>query len=123
MMDTSDLLKHIESSDKFLVSGQPPKFIGECQWVNVDTMNELKGQSTLSNSEKETLGQLASLELPVTTHRFDCPIEDKEVLIGLYYYDVGGWIINSATVYYIVNHDIKIPDQLADKIKEMTLTR
>lgn len=120
-MDTSSLLKTIENSDIYLVSDQPPKFIGECQWVNVDSMNELKGQSALSNSEKEELGKLAPLELPVTTHRFYCPIENKEVSIGLYYYDVGGWIINSATVYYVAKHDIKIPDHLTNNIKGLSL--
>jgi hypothetical protein len=122
-MNTSDLLKHIESSDKFLVSDQPPKFIGECQWVDVKAMNELKGKSALSNSEKEALRQLTPLEMPVTTHRFYCPIDNKEVSIGLYYYDVGGWIINSAAIYYIVNHNIEIPGQLTERIEALSLNR
>jgi hypothetical protein len=120
-MDTSGLLKHIERSNKFLISGQPPKFVGECQWVDVSTMNKLKGHPVLDDSQKKSLSLLPPLELPVTTHRFNCPIQNKQVSIGLYYYDIDGWIVNSAAIYYIVNYDIEMPDDLTDKIKALSL--
>jgi hypothetical protein len=120
-MNTSDLLKHIKRSKKYLISGQPPKFIDECQWVDVSTMNELTGHPVLDDSEKEMLGLLPPLDLPLTTHRFVCPIENKQVSIGLYYYDIDGWIINTAAIYYIVNYDIQMPSDLVDKIKALKL--
>jgi len=118
-MNTLDLLNYIKSSDKFLVSAESLKFIDECKWVHVEKMVEIQGKSQLSDFEKKKLGQVKPLALPISTHSFYCPIENKKKFIGLYYYDIDGWIINSAAIYYIVNFDIEIPNELTKKIKEL----
>jgi hypothetical protein len=122
MMDTFKLLKYIERSNKFLISGEAPKFIDDCQWIDVNTVGSLAGHNVLNSAEKEKLKSLTPLDLPVTTHRFECPIENKQVTIGLYYYDLDGWILNSAAIHYIVNHDIELPDSLVEKIKALNMS-
>ncbi|ABC28073.1 hypothetical protein HCH_01200 [Hahella chejuensis KCTC 2396] len=120
-MNTVELLDYISGLNKFLVSDGPPKVIDVDEWIDLKVMGELKGEPVLSKREKEELSSLPPLELPVTTLGFNCPIENKKIFLGLYYYDVGGWLINSISVYYIINYDIVVPDDLVCKIKALSL--
>ncbi len=119
MSDTLKLLKYIESSNKFLISEGAPKYINECKWVDVSTVYTLAGRCVLNESLKEKLKLLSPLNLPVTTQKVECPIEGRQVFMGLYYYDLDGWILNSVAIHYIVTHNIELPNGLAKRIKDM----
>jgi hypothetical protein len=118
MTDMWKVLEHVKSSNNFFVSDKKPKFIGDCEWLNVNDLEVIAdGKYVLNNEDKNKLKNLLPLELPVTTDTFFCPIEKKNISIGLHYYDVNGWILNSAALHYIVNHSIVLPEDLIAEIK------
>ncbi len=121
-MDTAEVLNYINKANKFIISSGPPKFIGDAQWVDISSIGALTTKIILSEEEKDKLRSLHPLDLPLTTQRFKCPIENKEISLGLYYYDLDGWILNSTAIHFIVNHDIELPVGLVEKIKELNLT-
>jgi len=119
MNDTAKLLEKINLSEKYIVSESQPKIILECPWLHVYYMKYFSGKSNLSDDNKQKLLSLTPLILPVTTHSFNCPIEDKLISIGLHYYDLSDWVINSACIHYIVCHNIWLPDSLVDSISKV----